>query len=425
MRILVISNFYPPYHAGGYGVLCYRISEGLRLAGHDVVVLTTKVPSGKCQDAEDMLSETKVIRRLRIVPAQPLGKLVFTTLLNHMSIRSVLGREKPDVIYTFGVDGIGYPAYADANLSGVPTVTMMGDTWLAQALTDLIRFDPWIAVTCRQELSRTKTFLRKALRCLGRVFGIYSDPVPLPVRHVHIISHFLEEALRSVGSRIQEKCTYIPIPLGYPFFDVAGVPVGHSGIREHPLRALFVSRMEEGKGPDTAIKAIAAAVRVGIDMRLTFCGLNLEKMRPTLDTWAREAGVYDRIHYASATTDKALVNLYRTHDVFLFPSRIVEGFGIVCAEAMACGLPIIGSTSGGQQDLILDGQTGFLTAPSDHEKIGQLLAMLSRDRRLVESMSKAALQMVQRHFAPKVLAQIEGSLREVVDGNSVKSSLLR
>src|SRR5437773_4444986 len=81
MRILVISSTYPPYHGGGYGLLCQRHAEALAHRGHDVSVLTT-MPASRAE-GEPASSSVPVIRRLLPIPhgSRP-AQLLIDTLRN-------------------------------------------------------------------------------------------------------------------------------------------------------------------------------------------------------------------------------------------------------------------------------------------------------------------------------------------------------
>lgn len=79
--------------------------------------------------------------------------------------------------------------------------------------------------------------------------------------------------------------------------------------------------------------------------------------------------------------------------VMVLPS-IEDGFGLVLAQAMACGCPVIGSTHTGVEDLVTEGREGYVIPPRDPETLAARLTTLYRDRALVEAMEEAALLKV-------------------------------
>jgi glycosyltransferase involved in cell wall biosynthesis len=412
MRILVLSNLYPPYHAGGYGVLCHHLCEGLQSRGHEVHVLTTVAPGGAVHPGGHRTTVT-VRRALRFSHECGAVALIWRTLQNHRHVRRAIAEIRPDLIYAFSVDGVGYQVHHDASVSGVPLVTVAGDTWLGQAWRDLPQFDPWIALANAHHTRGPQAWVKRCLGALGRCAGLYTGTRPVAAHPVHAISSFLLEDLRASGMPLDERSVLIRCPLDAAFLDAGGCPVGRPAGREPTLRALFISRMELLKGPDAAIRALALAVATGVDVTLTLAGIGAEAMQPTLNRLAADVGVGGRIRWAQAGDAGALVDLYRTHDVFLFPSRIVEGLGLVCLEAMACGLPVLGTDTGGQQDLILDDRTGFRFKPDDVEHLGSLLARLAQDRELLEKLSAGAVSRAADYEPSRVFDRVEASLLAV------------
>jgi len=413
MKILVISNCYPPYHAGGYGVLCYQLSEGLAVRGHSVTVLTARV-AAQAEHPGGFVNSVRVERALHFTePSGPVG-IVVNTFRNHREVMRSIKRFAPDLIYVFSIDGLGYEVYHTAIASGVPVVTVVGDTWLAQTWRDLPRFDRWIALANGKGAG---SFLRLAKRLIGRVgklAGLFVGERPAFVGPVHAISTFLLDDLRFAGLPLDARSVLIRIPLAQAFLDVNGYPIGPTGADyAGDLRVLFLSRMEILKGPDTAIRALAAARRKGGRARLTLAGIGAEELRPQLDGLARELAVSALVEWQDAPDINALVRLYRAHDVFVFPSRITEGLGMVCVEAMACGLPVIGSVTGGQADLIDDGKTGYRVDQEDYESIAGRLCELDADRSLLARLSRAAQERASLYNGNRVLDAVNQSLMEM------------
>jgi glycosyltransferase involved in cell wall biosynthesis len=87
--------------------------------------------------------------------------------------------------------------------------------------------------------------------------------------------------------------------------------------------------------------------------------------RARLETKARELGIADRVIFTGFICEHEKVDHYRLARAFALPGW-GEGFGIVLLEAMACGVPVLGSTLDGTRDALLDGALGLLVNPHDH-----------------------------------------------------------
>src|SRR5690606_14487644 len=132
---------------------------------------------------------------------------------------------------------------------------------------------------------------------------------------------------------------------------------------------LFVGRIQPLKGPDLAIKALAALGRS--DAMLLLVGgasgvdgdAELTRARQLVD----ELGLADRVRFADPQPHHILSTYYRAADVVVVPSRS-ESFGLVALEAAACGIPVVAAGVGGLRTLVDDGRTGFLVESRDPEE---------------------------------------------------------
>jgi glycosyltransferase involved in cell wall biosynthesis len=85
-------------------------------------------------------------------------------------------------------------------------------------------------------------------------------------------------------------------------------------------------------------------------------------------------------------------------DVYTMPSTNPEPFSLTVPEAMACGLPVVGTAHGGTPEIIEDGATGLLVPPGDEEALAQALVVLCRDRGLCAALGARARDLVIERF---------------------------
>lgn len=93
-----------------------------------------------------------------------------------------------------------------------------------------------------------------------------------------------------------------------------------------------------------------------------------------------------------------VASLFAAADLFLLPSE-KESFGLVALEAMACGVPVIGSDAGGVPEVVIDGETGFLSQVGDVAKMAEDALTLLESRALYEQFSKAAQTRAKSMFS--------------------------
>ena len=89
---------------------------------------------------------------------------------------------------------------------------------------------------------------------------------------------------------------------------------------------------------------------------------------------------------------------YQACDVFVLPS-LKEGFGIVFLEAMQYAKPCIGARAAAVPEVIVDGESGLLTAPGDPRSLERALTTLLTDEALRQSMGRAGLRRLETNFS--------------------------
>lgn len=170
---------------------------------------------------------------------------------------------------------------------------------------------------------------------------------------------------------------------------------------------LFVGRLAEKKGVTYLIEAMKQ-----IDAKLVIVGDG--PLRESLEQQAKDQG--DKIVFLGAKTHDELKIIYASADVFVAPSVTAkdgdqEGFGLVMLEAMASGLPIVASNSGGIPDLIHDGENGYLAEEKDvrglAEKINILLTDPDVNKHIKEGVRKTVDQYDYRIIAQKYAKILE------------------
>jgi phosphatidyl-myo-inositol dimannoside synthase len=119
---------------------------------------------------------------------------------------------------------------------------------------------------------------------------------------------------------------------------------------------------ERYKGIDEVLGVLGSLAETIPDIAYLIVGDGTDRSRLTAE--ARRLGVADRVAFAGRIDEERKADHYRLADVFVMPGR-GEGFGIVYLEALACGVPVVGSVLDGSRDALLDGRLGVLVDPTD------------------------------------------------------------
>ncbi len=119
----------------------------------------------------------------------------------------------------------------------------------------------------------------------------------------------------------------------------------------------------------------------------------------------QQMGLEDRVHFLGKQDDVA--HVISIADVMLLPSE-KESFGLVALEAMACGVPTIGSQAGGIPELVTHGETGYLAPVGDTALMADYAVRLLRDPALYGAVRKACLHRARTEFCnDRIMAQYE------------------
>jgi glycosyltransferase involved in cell wall biosynthesis len=139
---------------------------------------------------------------------------------------------------------------------------------------------------------------------------------------------------------------------------------------------LFVGAMHPRKGADVLARAIS--LLDDIPARFIFAGPTgpLEQtVRSLLSGYSQ-----DRVEFRGQLTSDEVPTLLAEADIFVFPTVWgTEGFGMVAAEAMACGVPVVASRIAAIPEVVLDGETGLLAEPGDPVDLASKLRLLLQD----------------------------------------------
>jgi glycosyltransferase involved in cell wall biosynthesis len=229
---------------------------------------------------------------------------------------------------------------------------------------------------------------------------LLAGPVFRSAAEVTVISTPLIERVRRLGQS-RGHVSVLPMPLSAERFRL-GTATRDEG------RLLFVGRLIERKGPEYAIRALAELRRQGREARLTLVGEGADRSK--LETLVEALGLSGFVQFAGALPHAAVAERYRSASVLLMPAVTdwkgeQEGFGMVLVEAMASGLPVVATRSGGIPDVVTDGATGLLVPERDATALAAATARLLDDPSLAVRLARAAHAALEARFSPDSIAR--------------------
>jgi glycosyltransferase involved in cell wall biosynthesis len=168
------------------------------------------------------------------------------------------------------------------------------------------------------------------------------------------------------------------------------------------IEVLYVGRLEHRKGIDILLEAIPTVLANQPQTRFKIVGLDTGNWQKLF--WELNRDVpRDRVAFSGSIDDIQLREAYRRCDLFVAPSRY-ESFGLIYAEAMAWGKPVIGCNVGGVPEVIAHGESGLIISAVDSQALSKAIIKLIIDAKLRAQLGEGARIRVENRFSHTKLA---------------------
>ncbi len=218
-------------------------------------------------------------------------------------------------------------------------------------------------------------------------------------------------ALRMIGRYFPDRYRIIPNGVDCSFFaQASAIPDYADGKRN----ILFLGRLEKRKGLPFLLEAYAQLKQEMPDTRLIVVGGD-GGLRPACERYVERKGLTDVV-FAGYVPDEEKPRYFKTAHVYCAPNTGAESQGIVLLEAMAAGVPIVGSDIEGFADVLTGGQEGLLVPPRDSQGLSAALKRLLRDEETGREMGKQGAATALRYSWDRVSGEILDYYQRVMNG---------
>lgn len=390
MRLLIVSNLYPPDIQGGYEILCEQVVRGLEARGHDVFVLT-------CGTEPVTVGDPNVRVRRSLGLLSPFPEPVRTGRwrawqlhrANAAITREAIRAIQPEHIFIWSQLRLTLGCAEAAEASGVPVTYTFNDEHPAGFLP-------------RKTDGTMRSWMGAATDALFPRTRITS----LRLEHTTCISATLKKALLDKGVDIPSSRVIwqgIPLERFPPLLDRS---------RGARFRILYAGQLHEYKGVHTLLEAAALVSATGaFPFEIAIAGEGSAGYKQRLEELARNAGA--PVRFLGRVPHGEIPALYRTHDVFVFPSIWREPFGLTHLEAMASGTPVVSTTEGGPGEFLVDRENALTFRAGDASALAHALCLMATDTALASRLALAARHMVEIRFTlDRYVAELEAFLQE-------------
>lgn len=361
MKLLLINNEFPPIGGGGSTVTKYAMRY-LAEAGHDVTLITSRFKGlPKTEKIEGgFVIRIPTIRRHKDFCSQ-WELIIFGISALIYSFFYTL-RHRVDFVQAYFALPAGWVAWMLSFLRGIPYSVYFGGS-------DIPGANP------------------------SRYKNIYPLLTPL-----------LKKIWR--GAKFRTVCSSELAELAGssdPSSDFIVVPNGVENDRFKPvkrspnpkIKILFIGRLIPRKGFHRVVQALPKVKQLATSpFEVEVVGTGVAKAH--IDSEAERLGVSDLIRYVGEVPYDQLEKSYQSADIFVLTS-LSEGMPAVILEAMGCGLPVVASDVGGNNELVEEGVNGYLFKGDDVDALAQYLVRLIDDGNLRHEMGRHSREKALRY----------------------------
>lgn len=413
MRILIISNFYPPNEVGGWEQNSQELAEIFRHDRHTVQVLTSTY--GAPVSPPDERGVYRLLALESDVSYYNVREFFLKWRANvrknqaHLSQR--VSSLRPDIIFIHCMWNLA-PAIAwsaEQLCPGRVVYQMFGDWPHAPSVHEQF----W-----RQPARRW--YMRLPRRLLGTIAMRWLASVPmvcqLEFHHVLAVSHAIRQELIEktliTPEDIHVICNGIDAA---PFLDHSRLarPISRDG----PIKLLYAGNLFEHKGVHTLVQAFAILNAESKNGRaeLTILGSGHPDYERRLHEMVERGGL--KVTFRPKVPRSQIASILGEHDIFVLPS-LYEPLARMLQEAMATGLAVVGTDAWGTREALKDGVNGLLFTPGYADQLAAQLNRLIDDPELRRRLGTAAQQTVLEYFTLERMAKdTEAYLEKVVLGS--------
>jgi len=428
LKILVVTNLYPPHYYGGYEVRCAQVAEALRSSGHDVRVLTSAYglplsPLGTLRRRTEEVNGVLVHRLLHqyVYEPQPAHRpwTVFRARRELADVRTFVKLVKsfrPDIVNWWSMYGLSKSMLPLPPVWEIPDVHWIEHWWMIREYgpsgADLSAF--WAKLWDGEWGPRAA---RPLLRLAGRAWerriareGIPTREFANRPRHVCFVSEYMRALHRAAGLAFpSSEIIYGGVPAA-AFFEPAAPPRREAG----KLRIPYAGQISLDRGLHTVIEAFGHLdPLVRPQLSLQVAGSGPADYLKRLKARVEELRLGKCVAFCGKMAHDQMPRMYRESDVLVFPSIRDEGLPLTMVEAMLAGCAVLTTGSGGAMEIATAADLP-LFPKEDAVALSRLLARLVTHPEEVSRIAARGQEIALRDFSfDRMMERWETTLRRL------------
>lgn len=352
-NLIIFSYDFPPSN-GGIARLCQEIAIGMKVHYKSVTVLTRK---------KEGPNITYNLKEVNIIELS--NKRVICELEAVLYLLKLKNKDNYDILC-----GNWHPESFLALVAKHRNIFVLGHGTEFLNGGSFFRKNIWISWYAKLVLNRAKLIIAN--------------------------SNYTEKLICNISNKLNTVA--LPLAVNHTFFKPHELKNEFSS---NKIKICTVSRIEQFKGHDfiaNVISKMPLEHRVNIEWNIAGTGEYLGDLVNLIE----KLGISNEVKFHGFVKDENLPSFYNNNDLFILCSRenknstSIEGFGLVFLEAQSCGLPVIGTNTGGISDAIDNGNGGWLINQDNEFELNNLFINLLNDKSIITAMgTKARNRVIQ------------------------------
>jgi glycosyltransferase involved in cell wall biosynthesis len=329
----------------------------------------------------------------------------------------IVDRHQPDIIFVWHAIGLPKLIFQEAEKS--PNIEVV--YYLADYQPEI--GDEYISYWESKPANLAKRILKQSLSNYAlRILDDEGKPIKLNYKHTICVSDFVRERLVS-GGFIPSSA--IVIHNGIDLSEFEAPDKDQAVFKSEEIRCLLAGRVIHNKGVHTVVDAFARLDfdSLPIAISLTILGDGPDDYLNFIKNKIRQNNLHEKIQLKPPVARSQMPNVLRDHNVLILSSEYDEPLARSIQEAMAMGLLVIGTTTGGSGELLVDKQTGLVFMPGDSKSLADQIIFAAKNPDLVNDLQIAGKNEIEQHFnIQRTVLEIENYFMELMSREKIQAS---
>ncbi len=402
MKIALVSQEYPPETAhGGIATQTYSKAKGLAGLGHEVYVISRSISTTRQETTDGNITTIRIPGMDELIPEM-------TEIVHWITHSVMVAVELESLHKRIGFDIIDFPEWAAESYTwllnrtewkSIPTVIQ-----LHGPLVMLAHTIGWPET----DTSFYKTGIQMEAACIQMADGVYSS------------SECSANWIRSHYDESKKDIPVIHMGINTKVFYPRQIPE-----KESPT-ILFIGKLVKNKGVEELLEATSLIRKDFPGLQLKIVGHGEIQYMTKLKQIAIALQLMDNLEFAGFINKEELPEVLSRANIFAAPSYYEGGPGFVYLEAMACGLPVIGCSGSGIDEIIQHELTGMLVPPKNVNALADALRRVLEDSEFAERLGMNARNYILKECDSDIcLTKLEDYYYSVIKKCSIETESIQ